>query len=223
MDMSIEAVVYPGYDNLKVDYETVGECPLCHTGLDPEEVAAYLFPTSEEYRLFVIHYCFKCEQCYIGKYSETEGHLCFGNPIFFPARSKNLKFDLSLEKLSPDFVKIFSQAVCAEENNLDQIAGIGFRKSIEFLIKDYLCKKLSEPEKNVVKKENLSQSINRISDKRIQILASRAAWIGNDETHYIRKHQDRDITDMKRFINAMVHFIQSELAFQEALEMRPVK
>ena len=41
--------------------------------------------------------------------------------------------------------------------------------------------------------------------------------IGNDETHYVKKHEDLDVATMKVFINAMVHFIDSDLALEQAL------
>lgn len=41
-------------------------------------------------------------------------------------------------------------------------------------------------------------------------------WIGNDETHYARKHEDLGLSEMKRFIKAMLTYVESELAFEEA-------
>lgn len=43
--------------------------------------------------------------------------------------------------------------------------------------------------------------------------------IGNDETHCVRKHEDRDISDMKQFISAVLHYIDAELTFEDALAM----
>lgn len=42
---------------------------------------------------------------------------------------------------------------------------------------------------------------------KLQNLAKAASWIGNDETHYIRRHDDKDIRDMKQFIKSASHFI----------------
>ena len=47
-------------------------------------------------------------------------------------------------------------------------------------------------------------------------MAERSVWIGNDETHYVRKHEDLDVSDMKRFIIAMVRYVDAELAFEDA-------
>lgn len=86
-------------------------------------------------------------------------------------------------------------------------------------MKDYLCSEFPK-EVDKIKSEYLGDAIRQIRDERIHVLASRATWIGNDETHYIRKHENSDVEQMKRFINAMVHFIDSEFAFKEAKEIK---
>jgi hypothetical protein len=72
--------------------------------------------------------------------------------------------------------------------NLLQIAGPGYRKSLEFLIKDYVCKDIDNSSiKDTVYNEKLGKVINNfIQDDRIKKIAKRAAWLGNDETHYLR-------------------------------------
>lgn len=67
-----------------------------------------------------------------------------------------------------------------------------------------------------IQSELLGASINRIENNRIKTLAQRSAWIGNDETHYARKHEDLGLSEMKRFIKAMLTYVESELAFEEA-------
>lgn len=47
------------------------------------------------------------------------------------------EFDSEIQEISPSFVKIYNQALAAEELNLSEIAGMGYRKSLEFLIKDF--------------------------------------------------------------------------------------
>ena len=55
-----------------------------------------------------------------------------------------------------------------------------------------------------------------IDNTNINTLAKKAAWIGNDETHYVRKHSDRDISDLKKFIDAMVYFVAMILITEDA-------
>ncbi len=116
------------------------------------------------------------------------------------------------------FVSTYNQSEVAEASNLTEIAGCGYRKSVEFLVKDYLCHKFPDNEVEI-KAEFLGAAIQRIDDHRIKTLTERATWIGNDETHYIRKHESLDITDMKRFISAVLPYIESELTFEEALSV----
>lgn len=119
----------------------------------------------------------------------------------------------------PAFKEIYDQSLEAEAQGLDQIAGIGYRKAIEFLIKEYVIHKQPKNEDNVKSKflgkvidDNLSEF------PKIQALAKAAVWIGNDETHFVRVHDDKDIQDMKEFLTAAALFISAELKVEEALE-----
>lgn len=48
-------------------------------------------------------------------------------------------------------------------------------------------------------------------------LAKAATWIGNDETHYTRKYEDKDISDMKKYIRALSNYLSSEYLVSEYL------
>ncbi|MDT2555484.1 DUF4145 domain-containing protein [Enterococcus raffinosus] len=119
----------------------------------------------------------------------------------------------------PNFKKIYDQSLEAESQGLDEISGIGFRKSIEFLIKEYVIHK--NPERT---EEVKSKFLGKVIDDnlkefpKIQTLAKAAVWIGNDETHFVRVHQDKDIQDMKEFLVATALFISAELAVEEAID-----
>ena len=142
----------------------------------------------------------------MGKFSESLD-LRFGpNSVYLGAYSLSPtvpdydRFSDKIINLSATFVQTYEQAQCAEAN----------------LVKDYLCHKAPADE-DAIKTEALGRSLQRIEDSRIQALAQRATWIGNDETHYVKKHEDLDVATMKVFINAMVHFIDSDLALEQAL------
>ena len=94
---------------------------------------------------------------------------------------------------------------------------------MEFLIKDFAIHK--NPESiDEIKKQPLAQCIrNYISSEEIKLLAERCAWIGNDEAHYIRVQEDRDVSDMKAFIQAMVYFIGMILITEDAATMSSKK
>ena len=55
-----------------------------------------------------------------------------------------------------------------------------------------------------------------IDNQRITELAEKSAWLGNDEAHYVKKHEDYTILDMKHFIQALVYFISMDLTVLKA-------
>ena len=99
-----------------------------------------------------------------------------------------------------------------------QICGVGYRKALEFLIKDYLIKKIPRDEE-IIKKKLLKDCIkDHIDSTKIKTIAEKAAWLGNDETHYVRKWEDKDLTDLKNLINITVHYILMELQADKYIE-----
>jgi len=42
-------------------------------------------------------------------------------------------------------------------------------------------------------------------------MAERAVWLGNDEAHYIRKWEDKDLADLKKLMEIVIHFIDMEI------------
>lgn len=109
----------------------------------------------------------------------------------------------------PKFYELYRQAHCAEEDNLSEIDGMAYRKALEMLVKDYLTENYPD-DRHAILKESLGDSIKRIDYPRIKALAKVASWIGNDETHAIKKNPDLSVADMKNFIVALSHLILAE-------------
>jgi hypothetical protein len=127
-----------------------------------------------------------------------------------------------IDGVSPTFYVIFDQAREAEHYQLLEIAGMGYRKALEFLIKDYLISKAPAEQHEEIKRKMLGPCIaDYVTDQRIKSVAERAAWLGNDETHYVRRWGDHDVTDLKRLIDLTVKWIEMELETQEALASMP--
>lgn len=54
---------------------------------------------------------------------------------------EGIQFSKHINNISPNFVNIYNQAHFAEKHNLLEICGVGYRKGLEFLIKDYVITK----------------------------------------------------------------------------------
>ena len=158
-----------------------------------------------------------CQKYYAFSYIYEDGELNLINYTYSP----DIKVELpeNIEKVSKNFVEIYSQATVAENTKLDQIAGVGYRKSLEFLIKDYAIKYHPE-EADDIKTMFLFPCIKKyLSEfKRLQALATAATWIGNDETHYERRHTEHDVQSMKKFIKSAAQYIAAEYDADEAIE-----
>lgn len=202
------------------------ECPMCNSKILP----IHLF---EDFNadIDLVSIFFKCPSCGKGfishyKYEITSqiehNHYQYTFLKYinsFPTLPKTIDFDEHIKKISKDFCRIYNQAFASEIYQLNEIAGIGYRKSLEFLIKDYCIHKNPDKESDI-KSKQLSKVISEyVNSEQIKKLATASAWIGNDETHYVRKIENKDITDLKRFITATVAFIAYELTCEDAEEL----
>ena len=211
-------------NNERICYETVNKCPICNSSIAPVEKSDFFNSDSKMY--FFMFECPACNKGFITHYNYTIERKIKNNISYnmlklvnsYPKVPELHQFDENIKKLSSNFCEIFNQAYVAEQMNLNEIAGIGYRKALEFLIKDYCIDKNKEQEEKI-KKEPLSQVItNYILSDKIRNLAKASIWIGNDETHYVRKYEDKDIKDLKRFISATVAYITYELIADSAQE-----
>ncbi|QPA58092.1 DUF4145 domain-containing protein [Lysinibacillus sphaericus] len=50
-----------------------------------------------------------------------------------------------------------------------------------------------------------------INEADIKEMAEIAVWLGNDETHYVRKWENKDLQDFKHLIDLTVFFISMKL------------
>lgn len=93
---------------------------------------------------------------------------------------------------------------------------MGYRKALEFLVKDYSIS-LHPDSAEEIKSAPLGECIKLyIDNARIEKLAKASTWLGNDETHYIRKHEEYSVENLKAFIRALTSFIASDLAVADA-------
>ena len=51
---------------------------------------------------------------------------------------------------------------------------------------------------------------NYVSNVSLKEVAKRAAWLGNDETHYERKWGEKDCSDLKKTIAMTISWIELE-------------
>ena len=120
--------------------------------------------------------------------------------------------------VSERFATIYNQASEAETLGLDEVAGIGYRKALEFLIKDFCISKNPEDE-DAIKTKLLGRVIHEhVEDINIKSCAERAAWLGNDETHYVRRWEDKDIEDLKILIELTLGWVRNSILTDQYMQ-----
>jgi len=215
--------------SIQVD-ELPTECPICKSGIKPIPLNGHFF-NSSPHKLRIPFICpvDHCHEMFIGKYNVVNNNVTANvnrlTRIVDTRIVDNVSFPEAVNSISALFAKIYNQSHIAEENNLDQIAGPGYRKALEYLIKDFLVNyKFKEDKKKIeaVKKTHLAPCIsNFIEDSRIKQCAERATWLGNDETHYIRKWNENDIEDLKNLISITVSWINLTMQSDHYLACMP--
>ena len=123
--------------NVTVSYEEISVCPLCGRGIQPIFHTASMIRDRQSQRVYLIQECPVCKQGFLSTYIVRSGDLGSGfNAVHQrsdPQAFKPETLDPPIEMVSPEFVTIYQQAVQAEKSGLDQIAGIGYRRALEFL------------------------------------------------------------------------------------------
>lgn len=202
--------------------ETGIECPYCRVVNVPIYVAcAKILININEYVLFCQCSNNQCNEYFPAEFNASSQGLIFKKILPPPLRSYD--FTKHITELSPLFTQIYDEAFKAEQAGLLQICGVGYRKSLEFLIKDYLIQ-LKPSDKERIVGMFLGKCIeDLIENTKIKQIAKRATWIGNDETHYVRKWEDKDVNDLKTLISITSQWIEMELNADEYLNDMPEK
>jgi len=60
-----------------------------------------------------------------------------------------------------------------------------------------------------------------VGSDQLKAVAERAAWLGNDETHYKRRWEDKDLTHLKTLVDLTIYWIEAEITTAEFIESMP--
>lgn len=202
------------------EVELPNYCPWCKSKISPSILNSTPFDTSN--RNFPVSLSLQCPSCNKHFFQTYKVKLSTAGSIVElkmdndkPMPETLFEYPSEIDEISEEFKNIIIQSSNAEALDFDHLAGIGYRKAIEFLVKDYLIK-CKDKDKTKISTQQLGKCISDIDDTRISDLARAASWIGNDETHYVRKHVDKDVQDLKKFLHALTALVSLEISISEA-------
>lgn len=206
--------------------EEINICPRCGAGILPVVLSSRIFSISNDGASncgVAVYLCKLCRRSFYAEYDFSLNGIESTNPITIaPITPPRRDFGQMVTDVSPKFVETYYQAAAAETYELSEIAGMAYRRALEFLVKDYLIHTITDQREDIERKP-LGQCINLIDNKKLKACASRATWLGNDFTHYQRRFDEFEIDDLKGFIEATLHWISMELITEKALATDPRK
>lgn len=197
------------------------ECPECRQIIDPIYKEHF-----DSYESRFVYVFFKCPSsaCRVGFVYEFEVDILDMNYYFkrvIRGKFKTREFSDHIKTLSENFCKIYNESYIAEDLQLKEICGVGYRKALEYLIKDYIIS-LFPNKADEVKAKFLANCIkDYMTNENIKSMAKRATWLGNDETHYVRMWEDKDLRDLKLLLDLTIHWIEMELITKQMINDIP--
>jgi hypothetical protein len=206
-----------------VNVQRPSACPRCKHAIGFDVLHAGHFNIVNGHRIFALLQCSNCLQPFVCLYNEViyGGNTSYELFDVGPSRIEPRTFDKEIEQLSKRFVSIYNQAFAAEQQGLDEVCGMAYGKALEFLLKDFAISQHPENEKEI-SAMLLGMCIQtHVDDIRIKTAASRCAWLRNDQTHYLVKHEDKDLQDMKKLLEAVIHWVGIALVTADAELIQP--
>lgn len=192
------------------------QCPHCHHAINAGVISSTINGSERIIDMVIRCPRLACMRTSIAVFRRENENAVEMGKVFqlryqYPRNPVDPVFSEHVAKLSPQYVEIFTQANKAEAFGLEEIAGVGYRKALEFLVKDYCITKLPDKEEDI-KKLMLGPVIQSyVDNENIKKCAQRATWLGNDETHYVRRWVDKDINDLKGVTKLVVAWIEQEI------------
>jgi hypothetical protein len=200
------------------------ECPYCHKGITPTALYGHVIEDKADVQVLLHCPREECQESFIGYFQDAGlSRECHYLDLTSFGKPKTEDFSDIINELSPSFVIIYNESAIAEQATLHEICGVGYRKALEFLIKDYAIKNFPENRDEIIKQTLADTIIKFINDTKVKLTAQRASWLGNDETHYIRKWEGKTLADLKILINLTVRWIESDEFTKRFSEEMPRK
>ena len=192
---------------VSVPYVSLLTCPFCKTKISPSPKALFSAGGGRFHFLAKFPCCNRKYfiSCLPGK---ARGYYTDWQVDELTITPRKGGFSETIERISPSFVSIYNETLAAQELGLLQICGGGYRKALEFLMKDYAIA-LNPDKRETIEKDDLGKCINEnFSTATIRDVANRANWLGNDEMHFMKRWTDKDVSDIVETIDLVVEAIE---------------
>lgn len=198
-------------------------CPNCGVANNPQSNFIGLYSNIAAFT----HLCTRCSKYHYTmqaiRANDGEAEELF---LCYPEYSVEKVPTLLLEHC-PNFSRVYSQALRADSEGLEDLAGMGYRAALEFLIKDYALAFNLDTLEDIAKLKTLSTTISHYFNKKNgELLAFNTAEVvsivGNDFTHWYKEH-DFTLSDIKNYLDIMITYINAKFQMKYPIVSRQKK
>lgn len=188
-------------------YNKPATCPHCGFGTDATFLNKTVFDFESKFLLLATCKCTSCQKTFFflcEREPKGDGKFIYMHPsISFSPFKSNI-----LEKISPRFIEMYNQSLQAEFAKSYDLAAIGFRTSLEILIKDFAITELYIPEDEAAKKTLCDAISSYLGQTDLLKTADVVRILGNDHTHYKRKYPQHDFDLLKGYMDIFLKQIK---------------
>lgn len=206
------------YQGKQIDLKDPNVCPHCHITINPyHRWHSATQDADNKPTILTAWQCSNddCKKYFIVKYKDQGGREFIFERFLnglpkgpdWPKPIAELKNGKTINDESPEdsrFIKIYLQSLEAEMHGLDELAGMGFRKAIEYLVKDWAIQNNPNDKDKIIEDLWLGQVIDEYYDGDLKDILERATWLGNDQSHYNKLFEEYDVEVLKELIDLIM-------------------
>lgn len=192
------------------NYSKPATCPHCGVGVDAPLIERAVINLDSSSILSSSCKCTACGKLFIfscrklSSSNETALMISIWPDAETPYASEYLSI------VSPRFMDLYNQALRSESRGDIELAAIGFRSSLEVLVKDYAIKELHENPEKVAGKPLCNAIGEYLRQEELIKTADVVRIFGNDYTHYQEKYPEKDFDVLKSYMQIFMHLIETQ-------------
>ena len=197
-------------------------CPICHHHVDPRRLAAHsTAPDNAE-----VDFAFQCPRAdcrrvFVGRYRlGPDGEFDLQSVAPFTARRE--EFSDEIRAFSPAFVEMHHQAQEADVRGMHQLAGMGYLRALELLVKDFAAREAPERAAEVRRMPLLDCIEAYVGDANVPACAARAAALAGGDAAVTRRWEEHDVEDLRLLIRLTVNWLDNVLLARRFFAAEPL-
>lgn len=210
------------YSSFSFKYQKPAICPHCGFGTDAIVKENNYYSFNDGRLLTSVCECTACHKSFFFA-CENPGTNTDDAPMvcMYPSTQIEPYKNENLAAISERFIDMYNQALQAEYNQNFELAAIGFRSSLEILVKDYAIQELGEPAETVAKQSLCNAIATYLQQADLVNTADVVRILGNDYTHYKRKYPEHDFVLLKKYMEIFLSQIEVKYMIKHPPVTRP--